>query len=130
MVNIRGFIILVFLGWVGAGTVLNCFGQSENKQSGRIEVKTNPFLTPIEEKALVEIGNTTILEYPVVSAIFYSPLGYQSRAIIDGKVLVEGSSIDNKEITKINPEDIILKDSQGSYMARIAGLIGNTSKSE
>ncbi len=130
MVKIRGFIILAFLVWAGTGTVFYCFGQSENSPSSTVEAKTNPFLTQKEEKAVVETGNTTNLEYPVVSAIFYSPLGYQSRAIIEGKVLVEGNSIDNKEIVKINPEDIILKDSQGSYMAKIAGLTANTAKSE
>ncbi len=102
--------------------------QAENAQTEQVEVRVNPFLTKIEEKALAKLGNAIPLDYLQVSAIFYSSIPSQSRAIINGKVLVQGDSIDNKQIIKINSEDVILKDSQGHYVAKIAGLMANTAK--
>jgi len=113
-------IILFFIGL--AGLMGQALSQTESIKDEQVEARTNPFLTQKEEKALVELGNALPLEYLQVSAIFYSSFSSQSRAIIDGKVLVLGDSIDNKEIVKINPEEVVLKDSQGRYVAKMAGL--------
>ncbi len=141
MVKILGFIILFFCGWCYLSAGINfprlglpvgrqAFGQVKDGQTEQIKGRVNPFLTQKEEKVMVEMGNVTILEYLNVSAIFYSSFNSQSRAIIDGKVLVLGNSIDNKEIIKINPENVVLEDSQGQYVAKMAELVTNTAKSE
>ena len=113
-------IILFFIGL--AGLMDQAFSQTESIKAEQLEARANPFLTQREEKALVELGNALPLDYLQVSAIFYSSFSAQSRAIIDGKVLVLGDSIDNKEIIKISPEEVVLKDSQGRYVAKMAGL--------
>ncbi|MCX5708721.1 MAG: hypothetical protein NTY14_07140 [Candidatus Omnitrophica bacterium] len=115
------------LGINGPGLV---FSQTGEISSEQIEGRVNPFLTPKEEKAMVELGNALPLDYLQVSAIFYSGSPSQSRVIIDGKVLVLGDSIDNKEIIKINPEDVVLEDSQGHYVAKMAGVMAKTAKLE
>ena len=120
MDRIFRLIILFFIGL--AGLMGQALSQTESIKDEQVEARTNPFLTQKEEKALVELGNALPLEYLQVSAIFYSSFSSQSRAIIDGKVLVLGDSIDNKEIVKINPEEVVLKDSQGRYVAKMAGL--------
>jgi hypothetical protein len=123
LVRIAGIIILLFTGLVTLVTGMSCpeqlFAQETNSQSKEPEGRSNPFLTQKEEKALVEMGNAIPLDYLRVSAIFFSELNSRSRAIIDGKVLVLGDSIDNKEIIKINPEDVVLADSQGQYVAKM-----------
>jgi len=113
-------IILFFIGL--AGLMDQAFSQTESIKAEQLEARANPFLTQREEKALVELGNALPLDYLKVSAIFYSSFSSQSRAIINGKVLILGDSIDNKEIIKINPEEVVLKDSQGRYVAKMAGL--------
>ena len=130
MVKIFGFIMLIFCGccYLAAGN--KAFGQEKDGQAEQVGLRSNPFLTQKEEKALINMGNVIILEYLNVSAIFYSPFDSQSRAIIDGKVLVLGNSIDNKEIMKINPENVVLEDSQGQYVAKMAELVTNRAKSE
>ena len=120
MDRIFRLIILFFISL--AGLMGQALSQTESIKDEQVEARTNPFLTQKEEKALVELGNALPLEYLQVSAIFYSSFSSQSRAIIDGKVLVLGDSIDNKEIVKINPEEVVLKDSQGRYVAKMAGL--------
>jgi hypothetical protein len=105
-------------------------GQTGAGQVERAGDRVNPFLTRKEEKALVELGDIIPLEYLKVSAIFYSEQTSRSQAIIDGKVLVLGDNIDNKEIIKINPEDVVLEDSQGKYVAKMSGVVVNTVKSE
>jgi len=119
-------IIFFFIGL--AGLMGQALSQTESVKAEQVEARANPFLTQKEEKALVELGNALPLEYLQVSAIFYSSFSSQSRAIIDGKVLVLGDSIDNKEIVKINPEEVVLKDSQGRYVAKMAGLNVKPSK--
>jgi hypothetical protein len=124
------FFIALFslnLGINGPGMV---FSQTDETNPEQIEGRVNPFLNPKEEKALVELGNAISLDYLQVSAIFYSEFSSQSRAIIDGKVLVLGDSIDNKEIIKINPEEVVLEDSQGHYVAKMAGVMAQTAKLE
>jgi hypothetical protein len=132
-----GFIILMFSGCCCLPGVIDfrqpAFGQEKEDQSAKKDQgaqegsRSNPFLTQKEQKALVEMGNVIPLEYLNVSAIFYSSFNSRNRAIIDGKVLVSGDIIDNKQIIKINPEDVVLEDSQGKYVAKIAKLKTNNS---
>jgi hypothetical protein len=126
--------ILFFIGLIGLNLGIRgprlVFSQTDNLSSEQIEGRVNPFLSEKEEKALVELGNSIPLEYLRVTAIFYSAYSSQSRVIIDGRVLVLGDSIDNKEIIKINPEDVVLEDSQGQYVARLAGVMAKTAKVE
>lgn len=126
--------ILLFIGLNGLNPGINgpgmLFSHADEISSEQIEGRVNPFLTPKEEKALVELGNAIPLDYLQVSAIFYSAYSSQSRAIIDGKVLVLGDSVDNKEIIKINPEDVVLEDSQGHYVAKMADVLAKTAKLE
>ena len=130
MVKILARITLFFMGLIclvfGLGGAVPVLGQTESSKDEQIEARTNPFLTQKEEKSLVEMGNAIPLEYLRVSAIFYSALSSRSRTIIDGKVLVLGDSIDNKEIIKINPEDVVLEDSQGHYVVKMAGVMAET----
>jgi hypothetical protein len=134
LVRIVGRLNLFFIGLVCLVSGINgprlAFGQTENSKDGQVEARSNPFLTQKEEKNLVEMGNAIPLDYLRVSAIFYSDFSSRSRAIIDGKVLVLGDSIDNKEIIKINPEDVVLEDSQGHYVAKMAGVMAETAKLE
>jgi hypothetical protein len=124
--------ILFFISLYGLIPGINgprmVFSQTDESNSEQIEGRVNPFLTEKEEKTLVELGNAIALEYLRVSAIFYSGSPYQSRAIIDGKVLVLGDSIDNKEIIKINPEDVVLEDSQGHYVAKMTGVMAKVAQ--
>jgi hypothetical protein len=132
--RILGIAILFFSGWCGLVSGINChqqaFGQAQNIQPGQNQVRANPFLTLKEAKALVEMGNAIPLDYLNVSAIFYSAVNSQNRAIIDGKILVPGDSIDNKQVIKIDPEDVILEDSQGQYVAKMNKINTSAPKSE
>lgn len=126
MVKTIGLIILMFSGCcglvAGPSSFQWAFGEAEKGFSELSEDRGNPFLTKKEEKAQVDMGNAIPLESLKVSAIFYSQLNSQNRVIIDGKVLVLGDNIDNKVIIKINPEDVILEDGQGQYVAKMAKL--------
>lgn len=130
----RNSFVLKVVFWALAGQVFGLktgelvFSQAENPQFEQNEARGNPFLTRKEEKALAKLGNAIPLDYLKVSAIFYSSISSQSRAIINGKVLVQGDSIDNKEIIKINSEEVLLKDSQGNYVAKITGLMDKASQ--
>jgi hypothetical protein len=132
--KIHKLIILYFLGLfclsfgiIEPGVV---FSQTESISPEQAEGRVNPFLSTKEEKALGEQGNSEFLEYLKVSAIFYSASSSRSRAIIGGKILVLGDTIDNKEIIKINPEDVVLEDSQGRYVAKMAEVMVKTVKLE
>ena len=126
MVRAIGLIILIFSGWgclaAGPGSLQLALGQEEKSFFEPNKGRLNPFLTKKEEKSLADTGKAIPLEYLKVSAIFYSALNSQNRVIIDGKVLVLGDNIDNKAIIKINPEDVVLEDAQGQYVAKMAKL--------
>lgn len=80
----------------------------------------NPFLTVEEDKMFVGAGYRESLDLEL-SAIFYSPAG--SKAIIDGKICREGDVIDNKTVTEINQQKVILKDERGSeYIIRLKSV--------
>lgn len=85
-----------------------------------VEVKSNPFLTEEEERAFAEQGKRIPIDYFVLSAILYSSSA--SKAIINGRILEIGDYIDNKEIIEIQPEAVILKDSQSEYIVRLKRL--------
>lgn len=81
----------------------------------------NPFLTEEEEKAFADLDNRVPIDYLSLSAILYS--AQESRAIINGRIVREGDIIDNKEIIKINPENIILKDADNEYTIRLKEVL-------
>src|SRR3989338_4248457 len=81
--------------------------------------RLNPFLSAEEEAAFADSGSNYILiDYPAPSAIIYSSDG-NSKAIINGRILGLGNSIDDKEIIAIRPEEVILKDSQSEYILKL-----------
>lgn len=85
-----------------------------------VEVKSNPFLTEEEERTFADFGNRIPIDYLTISAILYSPSA--SRAIINGQILKKDDTIDNKEIIEIQPEAVILKDSQSEYIVKLKRL--------
>lgn len=82
----------------------------------------NPFLTEEEENAQKQTGTTIPIAYLTLSAVLYSPNA--SRAIVNGQILTVGDSIDNKEVVRIDPESVILKDAQGQYILRLKNVSG------
>lgn len=78
----------------------------------------NPFLTEEEEREAVDLGNAISIDYLALSAIIYSTFN-KSKAIINGQVLKIGDYVDNKEIIKIQPEAVILKNAQAQYIVKL-----------
>lgn len=116
-----GISLLAALCWLASG--LACpkpvFSQSDLEIATVNGARENPFLTKEEELEFAEQGTAIPLEYLHVSAIFYSNDENKSRAIVNGKVLAKGDSIDNKEVARVNPEDVLLQDAQGQYVVRM-----------
>jgi hypothetical protein len=81
------------------------------------DIGFNPFLTPQEEKKFSGTGKYVPLEYLNLSAVIYSPSS--CKAIVNGKIIELGSSIDNKEVVDIRPEEVVLKDSQSEYILKL-----------
>ena len=79
--------------------------------------KENPFFTKEEEESFKKQDNKIPLTHLVVSAIFYRP--DNSKAIINGRVLSEGDTIENKEIVRIEPEEVILKEGLSMYTVKM-----------
>ena len=78
----------------------------------------NPFLTKEEEEIFKYSEVRTPIDYLNLSAIFYSAESNKSMAIIDGEILGEGQTIDNKKIVKIQPKAVILEDVQRTYFQK------------
>lgn len=123
MDKLTGSIILLVSGFiVCAGLAAQAAEQPSDKLRAQEPVagsRTSPFLTLQEERSLEKQGSTIPIMYLEVTAVFYSSDAEKSRVIIEGKVLAVGDTIDNKKIIAINPEEIILKDSQGYYVVRM-----------
>ncbi|MCG2711369.1 MAG: general secretion pathway protein GspB [Candidatus Omnitrophica bacterium] len=81
-----------------------------------LPLNENPFLSAMER---INFGAETkeIIDYLTVTAIFHSEAN--SHAVIDGRVLREKDEIDGKEIVKIEPEEVILRDANGEYVLRL-----------
>lgn len=92
-------------------------GQAKEAVSPVSELAQNPFLTDEEEK-FAGLGKVIPIDYLAVSAILYSSSN-RSKAIIDGKILEVGGSVDNKKIVEILPEAVILKDAQAEYIVQL-----------
>ena len=82
-----------------------------------VDIAFNPFLTPQEEKNFSGTGKYVPLDYLSLSAVIYSPTS--CKAIVNGKILELGGSIDNKKVVAIRPEEVVLKDSQSEYILRL-----------
>jgi len=80
--------------------------------------RINPFLTKEEEEIFQYSKARTPIDYLNLSAIFYSAESNKSMAIIDGEILREGQTIDNKRIVKIQPKAVILEDEQSAYLQK------------
>jgi hypothetical protein len=80
----------------------------------------NPFLSVNEAFQFSQQGGEILLEGVHISAIFYS--GSRNSAIVDGKILSEGDSLDGKQIVKIDQESMHLKEGRNSYVARIGAI--------
>lgn len=85
------------------------------------ELLRNPFLSEEEEKEFQDAGKAVPVDYLMLSAILYSATA-KSKAIINGRILEIGDSIDNKEIITIRPEAVILKDTTTEYIVRLRNL--------
>jgi len=118
-----GSVILLVSGFiVCAGLTAQAAEQPADKslsQGPSVVNRTSPFLTLQEERSLEKQGSTIPITYLEVTAVFYSSNAEHSRVIIEGRVLAIGDTIDNKKIVAINPEEVILKDSQGYYVVRM-----------
>lgn len=99
--------------------------QSQVKAIQETEERTNPFLSEKEEGALKSKEGKVEISYLNIAAIFYAPP--YSKAIIEGRVVGEGDILDNKEIIKIEPEEIILKDTQGEYIIQLHAVLTKAS---
>ncbi|MDD5347573.1 MAG: hypothetical protein PHT59_03060 [Candidatus Omnitrophica bacterium] len=92
--------------------------------------RDNPFLTREENTEFSEAGgvegSVIPLEYLRLTAVFYSRQNSRSRAIINGRVLAQGDTVDDKEIVAINPEDVRLRDGQGKYIVKLEKLAEST----
>lgn len=97
-------------------------GYTDKEGSGKIENNTerlNPFLTKEEERLFRSSKPRIPINHLNLTAIFYSPDNKKSRIVIDGRILKKNQVVDNKEIIEIQPEVVILKDSQGEYIMRL-----------
>lgn len=90
--------------------------------SEKDEVLSNPFLTREEQEVSRSTEGRLNIDYLNLSAIFYSPAG--SKVIIDGKIFKEGDEVDNKKISGITPEEVILKDYQNLYFIKMKQVLG------
>ena len=82
------------------------------------EITRNPFLTEAENTVPAEAKKTILIDYLSASAILYSERG-TSKAIINGQIIETGDSIDNKQVTKIQPETVTLKDDGNEYLVKL-----------
>jgi hypothetical protein len=102
-------------------------GYADKEEAGKIEnnntERLNPFLTREEEEIFRRLKGRIPIDYLNLSAIFYSP-DNESRVIIDGQILRKGQTIDSKKIVEIQPEVVILKDTQGEYIMRLKRVQG------
>lgn len=81
------------------------------------QIRVNPFLTAEEEELFKDLGKAVPIDYLNLSAIFYSPGA--SKVIINGYVLEVNNNIDGKKVIDIQPDEVILKDSEGEYVVRL-----------
>ena len=85
------------------------------------ELSDNPFLT-WEEEEEVEKDRRVPLDYLRLSAALHSK--GVSYAVIDGRIVKEGSLVDNKEVVKIGAEEVTLKDFLGTeYVVKMSKII-------
>ena len=93
----------------------------EKKNSDIFSLRRNPFLTVDEEKEFGE-GKKEIISYLNLSAIIYAP--GNSYAVIDGRIVGEKGTIENKKVVKIDPQEVILKDEKGKeYIIRMKNVV-------
>ena len=81
----------------------------------------NPFLTPEEEEYFWKTEKKIEIDYLNLSAVFYSP--GNSKVIIGGGIFKKGLFIDNKEITEIGREWVILKDTTAKYILKMKRVL-------
>lgn len=81
----------------------------------------NPFLTSEEKEYFEDTRKETRIDYLNLTAVFYSPLN--SKAIIEGRIYKVGDIVDNKKIVEINPEEVMLEDSQGAYVIALKPVL-------
>lgn len=99
----------------GGGIVKNYQDQMQGLNSQKI-IRKNPFLTKEEEASFAK----EFINYMRLTGVFTSTA--YSYAIIDGRIVKESDSIDNKKVTKINREEVILEDSYGKeYVVTMKG---------
>lgn len=89
----------------------------------------NPFLTPEERKQLASMPadklfqkGITVLPHSQIdlSAIFLSSIATRSYAIVNGRIVRENDTIDEKQIVSIQKEELKLKDKTGQqYLLRL-----------
>ncbi len=83
------------------------------------DIVHNPFLTNEENKEFLAAPSAIPIENLELSAVVYSQDISLSRAVINGMVVKAGDTVDNKTITRIDPEAVRLKDEQGEYIIRM-----------
>ncbi|MFH0790320.1 MAG: hypothetical protein V2A64_01665 [Candidatus Omnitrophota bacterium] len=90
--------------------------------SSGAEALPNPFLTREEEAFLKDTGKRIPIENIMLSAVLYSQVE-KSKAVINGRILKVGDLIENKQVIEIQPEAVVLKDTQGEYIVNLKNIL-------
>lgn len=77
----------------------------------------NPFLTQEEREKFKEKSKYEELLGPELSVILFCPPN--NKAIIDGKIVKEGDTVNGKKVLEINPESVILTDLQRKFILKL-----------
>lgn len=78
----------------------------------------NPFLTQEEREMFRKKSKYEELLGPELSAILFYP--GNNKAIIDGKIIKEGDTVNGKKVLEINPESVILTDLQRKFILELS----------
>jgi len=102
---------------VPAQTVGAAAGYNETAVPFDVTVRRNPFLSR-DEEAIFSKESRELLDNMNLSGVFYSPPA--SYAIIDGRIVKESEIVEEKQVVRIDQEEVVLRDSYGNeYVVRI-----------
>lgn len=85
------------------------------------DLELNPFLTQEEREVFRERPKYERFIGPKLSAILYNP--GNSKAVIDGKIVREGDTVDGKKVLQISPNWVILTDLQRKFILEIERFV-------
>ncbi|MCP4652111.1 MAG: hypothetical protein GY858_01850 [Candidatus Omnitrophica bacterium] len=82
-----------------------------------VALRRNPFLSKEEENKYSQEVREIITSLNL-SAVFHSQ--DYSYAVINGRVIKTADIVDNKEVVKIEPEKVVLRDDHGEYVVNLS----------